>query len=309
MPRPTFASVRRTSRSIFLVARRGRRFASAVGLAVVALVGFGCSPPPPASHGSPAAAVPKPSPSQQRDRARALARGEGREADPEAAARMFRDLCREGDGESCFAYGEAMERGLGADADEAAALDKFLKACEAGYLLGCTKAGLATLAGRGTEPNPSRAGDVLRQACVAGEVYACARWAVMQQRGELGRVDLHAAAQTWRQACDLSAAFCDEFGDILRVGDVVPREPALAAARYDEACERGEAYGCRALGGMLASGDASGFPDLERARAAFSKACALGDRPACAHKQRLEAPSGAETPDVRGGTGSAARAG
>lgn len=282
------------------LARPGSRLVRRFGaplFAVMVVGAGGCWAPPvdetTTDHATDAGATIE----QRREQARALARGQHAEPNYEAAAAAFRKLCEvDDDAESCYAYGEALERGMGVDGDPEAAMVSFERACTSGHLVACTRMALARLAGIGAERDPWLAARLLADACASDEVYACARLALIWQRGEVGPVRLHDAALAWRRACDLDSTFCDEYGDIVRVGDVVPRDPGLAVARYAEACDHEQPYGCRALGGMLVSGDASGQPDVTSAVAAFERACALGDQPACGHKQRIEADAAGAEP-------------
>ena len=128
-----------------------------------------------------------------------------------------------------------------------------------------------------------RASRLFESACAAGDLAGCSHLAPMYEWGEpLGR-DLNKAIDLYTKTCD--GGFprdCHALAKmLLRGGISLRRDPARAIPLLEKACDRDVAVACRDLASMLERGDGI-TRNPSRARTLMAKACAGGDKEACA---------------------------
>jgi uncharacterized protein len=123
---------------------------------------------------------------------------------------------------------------------------------------------------------------------------ACDDLGHMYLHGELGEPDLLKAASYLELGCGQSdngvATSCRALGDLLAVGQVVPRDTKRAIAFYERACRLSAPMGCHQAGALKAM---SGGEDArEMAERLFMRACASNDKESCETLKRAGTPVG-----------------
>ncbi len=174
-----------------------------------------------------------------------LAEGRGVPRDEEEAAAFYQRSCELDPTTGCVELGTAAMYGHGVPEDHERAVGLFLRACNAGDLDACRNVGSMLESGLGIPRDPSRAAEVYAHACEAGDSTSCWSLAFLYYRGLGVARDSSRAIELYRRACDdgVSEA-CQGYPRALteaaqdaESGYGIPRDVALAEARYAEACE------------------------------------------------------------------------
>ena len=163
------------------------------------------------------------------------------------SSRAFARGCDLGDSRACNNIGAALAYGDGVGRDVENASIEFLKACRLGEALGCANLGYMTEHGEGVTRDRSRARVLYREACSSGDVYGCLHVALLE-------------------AEDAGA----------------PRAPGAALAHWRQRCDAGhDARACAFVGVMYEDGPDGIDRDEEKSLEAMTRACSLGNGPAC----------------------------
>jgi hypothetical protein len=148
--------------------------------------------------------------------------------------------CQRDDAASCLHLAEGYMAGAGLARDPQRALGLMQKSCDLGFGRACGY--LAAAIGR---HDPARAKKLGKLGCDKGYGGACI-WYV-------GHHVVAGVPPNWREAAPFLQRGCDAgharacllWGDLLRTGEGVTRDPAGASAAYAKACEAGESEACR----------------------------------------------------------------
>jgi TPR repeat protein len=185
--------------------------------------------------------------------------------------------CDGGDASACFTLGAAYAGRPpfgGAAVDEVAGFRYFVKSCDLGHLPGCYRAGSEAETGRhGAASDAGQAAQFYRKGCAVSE-------------GSVAPASVASSGQ---------ASACWRLAILYRTGRVDgPRGAADSLTRVAKEylsgrCAASAGLDCFALG-TIESSDEDPTSDLDRALAAFERACALGVTPACEQVQALAAP-------------------
>jgi len=285
--------------------------------------------------------------------------GWGATQDYVQARTLYQKACDGGSGGGCYNLGFLYQNGMGVAQDyvQAATLQKM--ACDGGSLDGCYLLGVLYQFGRGVTQDYAQAATLFQKACGGGIVQACSDLAGLYQNGQGVALDNAQASALYQKACDgglqPSCAMAAALGGQLEQHDPARQQqaaPAAAAANtqdlrdhaaerviqgqalynqqrfgeamllYQQACDGGDALGCRNLGylyqygqgvkqdyaralaayqkscdGMYTNGCISAAwlyetgrgvsHDIAQARKLYKKACDAGDREACADLRQL----------------------
>ena len=215
---------------------------------------------------------------------RMAADGMGMTADPPRARRLFERACAQGAAEGCTALGLVRERA--GELADAASL--FADGCAQGHAPACRERGRMLLAGLGHASDPGAAAEAFERSALLGDETAARRLFQLQTDGWLSLARLRADLE---RACDADSpnfAACNSLGVVLAKSSL-PRERAMAAARYDKACHGGVPRACKNLGVELLCRQPNAVPkappgtppdappkasaDRDAARALFERAC------------------------------------
>ncbi|HKE20573.1 MAG TPA: caspase family protein [Kofleriaceae bacterium] len=209
--------------------------------------------------------------------------GGPRDKDPKAAARskMAYDLdqkqCRAGDAEACHGLAEML---LG-EGEGARARKLLVRACDAGLARSCEAAARAS--GSGSEA----ARKFLEKGCEASHGRSCATIATAYF--ESGNAPDPRQAYAYHQrACELGiTTSCRSCADLAQSEG----RGAFAMPCLQRGCNGGDGGSCMMMGQMYESGD--GTPqNTTLAMGMYTRACAIGYRPACARADALRGQAG-----------------
>ena len=148
--------------------------------------------------------------------------------------------------------------------------------CRSGSSADCGTLGRALLAKEGTEKDFERALVLLEIACGQDDLPSCAALAGAYRRGSRSEQSLARARQLAAHACERgSAAGCTQLGEV--IGQQEGDEEARRAA-FSKACDLGDAEGCERYG-LAQSRRVMGNRDA--GDAALARACEMGRLSSC----------------------------
>jgi TPR repeat protein len=208
--------------------------------------------------------------------------GGPRATDPKARSRaqLARELdqkaCQQGDAAACHGLAEIL-----LDDGDAAAVDRARKllgrACDAGLGRSCELAARA----RGYTKGAQR---WLQKGCDLGVARACASLASVYFESGGKAADPRKAFTYHRLACDQGiVASCRSCAQQAEEA----REPFGAAKCLQRACDGGEVPSCMTLAGMYENGQGAARNET-MAIGLYMRACARGNRTACARRDALQ---------------------
>lgn len=228
-------------------------------------------------------------------------------ADLAQAVRFYELGCFASDAPSCHAAGQAYLIGAGVTRDVDRAVPFLKKACDADDIHGCYKLG-AVYSGAppfgGTVTDHAASFGFFAKACRLGDPGGCYRAGSAAATGRHGGPpDAVQAAGLYRTSCQSAGvpesvtssgqasgcwrlAMLYESGRVKAQGDFARRLARAAKEYLSRQCTAGSPADCFALGTMESS-DEDPTGDLDRALAAYDRACALGVPPACEQAKAL----------------------
>ncbi len=190
--------------------------------------------------------------------------------------------CEEKDYDSCGALALLYANGWGVSVDELRAVALAKMSCAKESATGCGLLGTFYGLGVGVERNAKRAKDLLMFSCTRDDALSCESLGGQSIEGLSGPMDLKLAADYFLKACELGhLRACFKAGAAIQDGNVVSSHRPNAL--YAQSCQAGFATACYLLGNNLESGF-EGHHDLAAAKAAFTRACELGNEKACARR-------------------------
>jgi TPR repeat protein len=213
------------------------------------------------------------------------------EADKVLNHTMLTRGCDLGNGEACTTLGYRQEKGQMVTADPVKARQLYLKGCELKNNTGCRNAAVAYFNGIGGEKDPAQALAYNRSACDLGHMEGC-YWAANQvEEGQGTAADPVAARGLFGQYCERNhARSCSQYGYLLqkKLFPEDKRDHKGARAAYEKACRLGNAIGCSNLAIVQEWGQ-GGPTDLVSALKNYDKACEMRHATACAAMARMHA--------------------
>jgi uncharacterized protein len=198
----------------------------------------------------------------------ALACDEIKMTPPAAMLARHQVSCAHGDGQACARLGSFYFFGAGVEKNAARGVELFEAGCDNGYANACLELGATYAEARGVVRSVRRGAEYVRRACKLGMPYACGRSEVawmdeldLKPGDPPSKLDV-ACAGGDRVACnELGEVFSDIAGNAAR-----------AAPYFRRACLLGVRSSCAAV---------AHDPEMKRAYAEISKACAMRDYAAC----------------------------
>jgi TPR repeat protein len=168
----------------------------------------------------------------------------------------------------------------------AIAADSAAKPADAAHAAMCPD-GFVLVGGKCARPTsaPHRcaygdAQDCLRQ-CDAGDTDSCVILGDMHRLGERAPLNPARARELFQRACDKDdPTGCDALGALIANGEGTPKDPAAAAALFRKACDGGNAGACGNLARLHMMGRGVD-KDFARGLALLGRACEGGDVRSC----------------------------
>lgn len=202
-------------------------------------------------------------------------------ANPAAAASLFRRACDGDVAIGCVYLGEAHRSGRGVPLDNIQARSLFERACRTHEPRGCVGLGEMLLYGRGGSQEIDRGAQLLREACQSGLLRACMTVNVVSmENGQLDR-PLIAHINDIEHGCASGGVeHCARLGDHHAHGIGLIENSTIAVTFYRLACEGNYDQGCFRLALANMNGDGVSV-DLPEAARLFDGLCAGGDHDAC----------------------------
>jgi len=150
--------------------------------------------------------------------------------------------CQRGEAAACLHLAEGYLDGAGVPRDPPRALGLMRKSCELGLGRGCGYLAMAIA----SSDRPASA-TYAKQGCERGYGGACV-WYVGHHVLAVPEPSWEQAAPWVQRGCEAGhARACLVWGDVLRAGQGVAKDPAAASAAYRTACDGGESAGCKML--------------------------------------------------------------
>ncbi len=162
--------------------------------------------------------------------------GRGVPEDDVKAAELFQSACEAGSSPACSHLAALYEAGEGVAQSDSKALDLFRQACDRGDPLACLNLGNRYEQGRGVEPSEAAAKELYRRVCDGGYDDGCAKLAAMQE-----------AARQREECAEGKPDACTSLGLRYREGDGVTWSHERSVDFLRQACDGGDARGCREL--------------------------------------------------------------
>lgn len=203
--------------------------------------------------------------------------------DPIAAAELYDENCRRGEGRSCQFLGmAALGSGLLPLAPDSTAARQLLdRACTLGRSRACSYAGWLFMQGRGGDRDVRNASRTLSAACEGGEALACSNLGVLLARTQPAAADRGQVLDLYIRACTLGDdRGCVNLSNVVSLQAGQGEAEERASTAYESACDRGSAKGCWYLS-QVPSASPSTPQRARRVRSIVEKACALGEKLAC----------------------------
>jgi hypothetical protein len=202
------------------------------------------------------------------------------EGDPQRAAVLYREACRDGYLWACYQLADLARSGQGMLPDAEAAARLLEHACVGGESRACLRWGQMLERGEGIPADPARAESLFEAECAASRTAGCWRLGLFLAERRVdgdaeGAVRLREA---FRRGCTGgSGDSCRRLAELLET-DGEMRE---AARYFGRACERNDFAGCFRWAEYLESGAGGSEPDPEFAQKLYRKACGGGVEAAC----------------------------
>jgi uncharacterized protein len=215
-------------------------------------------------------------------------RGAGATADRARATQLWDAACASGEEQGCRLKAGALFFESGEPAQQRAALPLFEAACKAKRAWGCHGLAVAYREGKGATADAAAAAGFARSGCLEGtgeKIAVCGLHAAyLASSGD--KASLNLAERLLDKACIAeeaeSCAIIGTIGFERRAGATTTPPEALFYLR--RGCDRGSAEGCVRLAEAYERGFEVGR-DAAAASRLHARACALGNRPACAKAQ------------------------
>lgn len=200
---------------------------------------------------------------------------------PQRAATLYREACRDSYAWACYELAELARRGECMPRDPAAAAALLKHACGAGESRACLRLGQMLETGDGIAADPARAESLYDEECAASRTAGCWRLGLLLAERQV-EGDAEAAARlrgAFRRGCTGgNGESCYRLAELLETGG----ERRQAAQYFGRACERNDFSGCFRWAGYLESGVGASEPDTVFVQKLYRKACAGGIEAACA---------------------------
>ncbi len=173
-------------------------------------------------------------------------KGYGTTNDPTKAYELLVKACTAKSGLGCYNLAVVVRDGkAGAEANRPLAVTTFQKACDYDYAGGCNDLGLAYYNGNGAPKDLARAFEIFTKACSLAAKH-CRNLAWAYEQGHGVAMDLSRARQLYDKACGAGhAAACNVLGIFKDEGVGGPKDPAGSKRAFRQACEGGDAEGCK----------------------------------------------------------------
>jgi len=225
-----------------------------------------------------------------------------------AALKLFQLACTGGVGVGCRNLGILYANGLGVHVDKTKAAAAWDAGCALGLGDACERAGALYLDGkdrakglalleaasskgsptallrlaRAFDADPQRAFSLVRRACEGGIAEACTK--IADYAAKTGKTGLTAAS--WLQPlCEKGQhGACTAIADLKLKGIGLPKDPAGALKRYEQACDAGETIACARGAGLLVM---TPKVPLDGAVKMLDRACENGDAASCRQVSQL----------------------
>lgn len=195
---------------------------------------------------------------------------------------LFKELCDEGNMQSCARVGLMYEEGNSVEADDYKAREYYEKACNANDGSGCGY--LAILqedALAGFEVDYENADRLYTKSCELGFMTGCYNLAVLYDEHEYVENDYKKATKYYKIACSADDSWaCGNLGVLYDYGKGVEQSYTKALDYYMLACEKKNSLGC-ANAAILYDEGLGVKKNRAKADELFRKACELGDTESC----------------------------
>jgi len=214
--------------------------------------------------------------------------GLAHEADqPTESARLYNDVCSQGDLYGCALLSRLYYYRLGVSDDPAKGKLLSSKACDGGELLGCYVLGAMYETGKGVDRDPAKAVELYMKGCDGGELGACLNLGETYIDGTAPSQDSQNALRLFRRVCDSGNPMgCTDLGEMYINAVGVTKDSAAALPLFRKACDGGAMRGCSDLGGLYYQG--LEVPrDSSQAERLFRKACDSGEPLGCSNLASL----------------------
>ena len=233
------------------------------------------------------------------DACAAMAAGQAAQGGPgsaEQAAKAMADACAAGSDDGCRLQAAALYYGDRDGAKLRAAVERFDEACRGNRAWGCTGLAEAHLGGRGAERDEARAQEAARRGCLeaeGGRIAACAIYGRLLSRSG-STAERKLATRLLAKACLGRDPFaCNDAGEIgLQRRDGSGIAAWEVALYFRDGCDLDLALACRNLADVYGHGFDAVEPHPAVRHALLTKACRLGDAPACSQAEQAGAPVG-----------------
>jgi uncharacterized protein len=205
--------------------------------------------------------------------------------EPQRAAILYREACRDGYAWACYELAELARLGEGVSRDTAAAAALLEHACVAGESRACLRLGQMLERGDGIPGDPARAEGLYDGECAASRTAGCWRLGLFLAERQV-EGDTEGAArlrEAFRKGCTGgNGESCHRLAELLEM-DGETRE---AARYFGRACERNHLPGCFRWAGYLEAGVGVSEPDAMFVEKLYRKACRGGVAEACERATR-----------------------
>lgn len=196
-----------------------------------------------------------------------------------AGPRECEKRCENSDPDACGTLALLLANGWQVQPDPRRAVALATDSCNRHSPIGCGMLGSFVALGVGGAKDPERARELFTFACENGDALSCESLGGQAIDPASPPLDLPRAAKFFLRACDLGhVRACLRAAATIQDGELEPHRDPLEL--YSRACDSGFPLACVFLGESLRS-DASGQSELDRATAAFARACRLGHSAAC----------------------------
>ncbi len=233
--------------------------------------------------------------------AQALAAGE-----VDAARRMLRWACGQGDGAACANLGNAMLSGAFGQVLPVDITRAYERGCAGGDASSCARAGVRVLEGTGVARDRERGHQLLSRSCELDDPDGCVYLGVLLLEGEGAPRDPARALSLFEKACSSGhAAACENAGIVLVQGAAGAADPRRGAERFRDACELGLASACFNLGVAYYKGQGV-LRDFVRAGELMQAACDAGYSEACEPAEKVSRQARSRVPGANVQVGSMA---
>lgn len=203
--------------------------------------------------------------------------GDGAAADPEAAARLYRQAADKGHAGALAGLASLFERGAGVDKSDTDAARLYRRAAGLGSARALDSLALMLREGRGTPKDENEAFSLFEKAAGLNLPDAMAHLAEMHHKGRGTQRDMTEAVRWYSRAADKGHAGARAtLATLLELGDGVPKDLRRAIELYQQAAEAGDAAGMTSLGYLYEQGKGVG-QDAAKAAALYQRAAAAGD--------------------------------